>query len=55
MGKGIGLEELKEIEIKLEELKIQKTIADRIKKLIISEKYFYHISRHKIYCAYHNT
>ena len=51
MEKGIEIEEIKEIEIKLEKLKIPKTIVNTIKKLIISEKYLYHILRHRRYCA----
>ena len=44
--KGIEIEEIKEIEIKLEKLKITKVIVNTIKKLIISEKYLPHIFRH---------
>ena len=51
MEKGIEIEEIKEIEIKLEKLKIPKTIVDTTEKLIISEKYLYHILRHRRYCA----
>ena len=45
--KGIEIEEIKEIEIELEILKIRKTIVNTIRKLIISEKYFYHNLRHR--------
>ena len=41
MEKGIEIEEIREIEIKLEKLKIPKTIATTIKKLIITEKYLH--------------
>ena len=47
MEKGIEIEEVKEIE-----LKTPKTIANTIKKIIISGKYMYRILRHKKYCAY---
>lgn len=49
--KGIKIEEIKEIEMELEKLKIPKTIVDTIKKLIISEKYFGRILRQRKYCA----
>ena len=39
MEKGFEIEEIKEIEIKLDRLKIPKTIVDTIKKLIISDFY----------------
>ena len=51
MEKEIKIEEIKEIEIKLEELKIPKTIVGTIKKSIIPEKYLCHILRYKKYCA----
>ena len=51
MEKRIEIEEIKEIERKLEKLKIPKTIVNIIKKIIISEKYLYQILRHKTYCA----
>ena len=51
MEKGIEIEQIKEIEIKLEKLKIPKTIVNTIRKLITSEKYLYHILRHRRYCA----
>ena len=51
MEKRIEIEEIKEIEIKLEKLKIPKTIVNIIKKIIISEKYLYQILRHKTYCT----
>ena len=51
MEKGIEIEGIKEIEIKLKKLKIPKTIAYTIKKSIISEKYFYDILRYRRYCA----
>ena len=40
------IERIKKIEIKLEKLKISKTIVDTIKKSAISEKCLHHISRH---------
>ena len=49
--KVIKIEEIKEIEMELEKLKIPKTIVDTIKKLIISEKYFGRILRQRKYCA----
>ena len=51
MEKEIKIEEIKEIEIKLEELKIPKTIVSTIKKSIIPEKHLCHILRYKKYCA----
>ena len=39
MEKGFEIEEIKVIEIKIERLKIPKTIVDTIKKLIISDLY----------------
>ena len=51
MEKRTEIEEIKEIERKLEKLKIPKTIVNIIKKIIISEKYLYQILRHKTYCA----
>ena len=51
MEKGIEIEQIKEIEIKLEKLKIPKTIVNTIRKLITSEKYLYHNLRHRRYCA----
>ena len=49
--KGLEIERIKKIEIKLEKIKLSKTIADTIKKSVISEKCLYHISRHRRYCA----
>lgn len=51
MEKGFEIKEIKEIEIKLERLKISKTIVNTIKKLVISEKYMHQIFRHRRYCA----
>ena len=51
MEKGIEIEGIKEIEIRLKKLKIPKTIVYTIKKSIISEKYFYHILRYRRYFA----
>ena len=51
MVKGIKTEEIKEKEIKLERLKILKTIVNEFIKLIIPEKYLYHILRHRRYCV----
>ena len=38
MEKGFEIKEIKEIEIKLEKLKISKTIVNTVKKLVISER-----------------
>ena len=46
------MKEMKKIEIKLEKIKIPKTIADAIKESVISKKYLYHILGHKKYCYY---
>ena len=43
MEKGIEKEEIKEIELKLEKLKIPKIIINAIRKLVIPEKYLYYI------------
>ena len=51
MKKGIEIERMNEIEIKLEKLEIPKTVIKIIKKIIISKKYLHHILRHKKYCA----
>ena len=48
---GLEIERLKKIEIKLEKIKLSKTIADTIKKSVISEKCLHHILRHRWYCA----
>ena len=40
---------MKEIEIKLEKLKIPKTIVNIIRKSVIPEKYLHHILRPKKY------
>ena len=42
--KELEIYKIMEIEIKLEKLKITETIINRIKKLVIAEKYLYHIS-----------
>ena len=47
MENGIEIERMKEIKIKLEKLKIPKTIVNRIRKLVIPKRYFHHILRHK--------
>ena len=50
MEKGFEIERIKNIEIKLEKLKISKTIVDAITKSVISKKkkkYLYHILRLK--------
>ena len=47
----IEIERIKKIEMKLEKIKLSKTIADTIKKSIVSEKYLHHISTHRRYCA----
>ena len=49
--KGLEIEEIKEIEIGLEKLKIPKTTVNTIRKLIIPEKYMHHILRLKRYCV----
>ena len=41
--KRLRIEAIKELEIKLERLKIPKTIVNTIKKSIVSEKYMHHI------------
>ena len=51
MEKGFETEEIKELKIKIDRLKIPKTIVNTTKKLIISEKYMHHILRHRRYCA----
>ena len=51
MEKGIEIEEIKEIEIKLIK-QIPKQLGDNtIRKLITSKKYMNHILRHRRYCA----
>ena len=47
MKKGIEIDRMNEIEIKLEKLKMPKSIINTIKKVIISKKYLCHILRHK--------
>ena len=49
--KGLEIERINQIEIKLEKIKLSKAIADTIKKSVISEKCLRHISRHRIYYA----
>ena len=51
MEKGLEIESIKKIEIKLKNLKIPKRIVNKIRKLVIPEKYLYHILRHKKYFA----
>ena len=51
IGKGFEIEGILKIEIKLEKIKLSKTIADAIKKSVISKKCLHHISRHWRYCA----
>ena len=51
LKKGFEIEEIIEIEIKLEKLKIPTTVINTIKKSIISEEYMHHILRHRKYCA----
>ena len=51
MGKGFEIDEIKKIEIKLEELKLPK-VVNTIRESIIPEKYLYHILRHNKYCDY---
>ena len=52
MEKGLEIERIKKPEIKLEKLKIPKTMVDAITESVISKKYLYHILRHKKYCDY---
>ena len=51
MEKGTEINEIMEIEMKLEKLKIPTTMISTIKKSIISEKYMHHILRHRKYCV----
>ena len=51
MEKGIEIERIKKIEMKLEKLKVSKTIVNAVRKLVISEKYLHYILRHKKYCT----
>ena len=46
---------MEKIEIKLEKIKIPKTIVDAITESVISKKYLYHILGHKKYCYYQKT
>ena len=50
MEKGLVIERIRKIEIRLEKLKISKTIVDSIKKSVISEKCLHQISRYRRYC-----
>ena len=47
MEKGFEIERTKKLKIKLEEVKIPKTIVITISKSFIPEKYLYYILRHK--------
>ena len=47
MEKGIEIERIKKIELRLEKLTVPKAIVNAVRKLVISEKYLYHILRHK--------
>ena len=49
--KGIEIEKIMEIEIKLEKLKMPMTMINTIKKSVISEKYKHQISSQRIYCV----
>ena len=49
--KGVEIEKIMKIEIKLEKLKIPTTMINTIKKSVISEKYMHHISSQRIYCV----
>ena len=49
--KGIEIEKIVEIEIKLEKLKMPMTMINTIKKSVISEKYMHQISSQRIYCV----
>ena len=49
--KGFEIEKIKKRKIKLEKVKILKTIVNIIRKSVIPERYLYHILRHKKYCA----
>ena len=46
------MKEMEKIEIKLEKIKVPKTIVDAITESVISKKYLYHILGHKKYCYY---
>ena len=46
------MKEMEKIEIKLEKIKIPKTIVDAITESVISKQYLYHILGHKKYCYY---
>ena len=52
MEKRFEIGRMRKIEIKLEKLKMPKTIVDAITKSVISKKYLYHILRHKKYFDY---
>ena len=52
MEKRFEIERMKKIEVKLEKLKIPKTIVDAITESIILKKYLYQILGHKKYCDY---
>ena len=47
IGKLLEIERIKEIEIKLEKIKVSIIIADTNKKSVISEKYLHHILRQR--------
>ena len=49
--KGLKIDEIITIEIRLENLKIPETTINAIKKSIILTKYLHPILRHKKYCA----
>ena len=48
IGKWLEIERIKEIEIKLEKIKLSITIADTTKKSVISEKCLHHILRQRV-------
>ena len=50
MEKGLEIERIRKIEIRLEKLKISKAIVDSIKKSVISGKCLHQISRYRRYC-----
>lgn len=51
MEKRFKIEEIKELEMKLERLKTPKTIFNTNRKLVISERRMHHILGHRRYCA----
>ena len=50
MEKEIEIERIKKLEMRLKKLKVSKTIVNAVGKLVISEKYLYHILNHEKLC-----